>query len=124
MHSMRKILLVDDDRDVHLLLETLIQRSFNSKIGLTTFHSGQEALDSVALDLFDIIICDLEMPNGNGNFFFSEFQNLNLQIPFIFFTSRPEDAPNIKNLVQCSIVSKLTPRLLIQEIKNFLPGLT
>jgi CheY-like chemotaxis protein len=121
---MRKILLVDDDKDVHLLLETLIQRSFNSEISLNTFHSGQEALDSEGLDLFDIIICDLEMPNGDGNFFFSEFQKLKLQIPFIFFTSRPEDAPNIKNQERCSIVSKLTPRLVIQEIKKFLPGLT
>ncbi len=120
---MRKILLVDDDKDVHLLLETLIQRSFNSEITLTIFHSGQEALDSVALDSFDIIISDLEMPNGDGIFLFSEFQKLNLQIPFIFFTSRPEDAPKIKNQTRCSIVSKLTPRLLIQELKKFLPDM-
>lgn len=68
--SPRRVLLVDDN--------TLIQRSF-SRV-LRTHHievasSGREAIERLSRDTdFDIIICDLHMPDGTGQDVFEYLQ--------------------------------------------------
>jgi len=60
---MSKVLIVDDDEQLCLLLEKLI-----SKLGHTSsvVHSVSAALAASSADEFDLVMLDLELPDGNG----------------------------------------------------------
>jgi CheY-like chemotaxis protein len=59
----RKVLIVDDNEDNHRLLDKLLVG-----VGAKTSYasSGQDALDQVSRELFDVIIMDIQMPEMDG----------------------------------------------------------
>lgn len=59
----RKILVVDDDRDVVLLLKRFLQRSGYEVIEA---FSGEECLDIIKKSKPDFIILDIIMPGTDG----------------------------------------------------------
>ena len=60
---MSKLLLIDDDRDVHYAF----QRSFDSpEIEVTTAPSGEEGLRIIPKLKPDLVILDVMMPDLNG----------------------------------------------------------
>lgn len=63
---MLNVLVIDDERSNLDLLKTLIQRSCNASI--KTAHSAREALSEIesAVEKFDLIVCDYEMPEAHG----------------------------------------------------------
>ena len=58
-----KILLVDDDRT---LLEYLAKRLQRDGYSVRTTHSGEEALEVVIQEDFDVAVVDLRMPGIDG----------------------------------------------------------
>jgi CheY-like chemotaxis protein len=58
-----RILLVDDDAAVRLLLETVLRTGRHE---VTTAIDGRGALAAVATDTFDVVITDLIMPDMEG----------------------------------------------------------
>jgi DNA-binding NtrC family response regulator len=58
-----KVLLVDDEQD---FIESLAQRLEIRDIEVTTATSGDEALDFIKKDDFDVIILDVQMPGKDG----------------------------------------------------------
>ena len=61
----RSILIVDDEANQRLMVEQAL-RSLAFDCLISTAASGQEALESLALHLPDLIITDYHMPNMNG----------------------------------------------------------
>ncbi|MGO4111046.1 response regulator [Paenibacillus sp. YAF4_2] len=61
---MIRILLVDDHPSVGEGTKTMIEQDPEMKV--TVVLSAMEALDAVNQDLFDIILCDLNMPGISG----------------------------------------------------------
>jgi CheY-like chemotaxis protein len=57
-----KILIIDDDLSIRLLLENFLSRDYEI-IGKT---NGIEALDWLEHDIPDLIICDIQMPGMDG----------------------------------------------------------
>lgn len=63
---MPRILIVDDEEDVHALVRAVVRRA---KVdGLTLEHAldGQEALERLALGGVDLVLTDLNMPRLTG----------------------------------------------------------
>ena len=58
-----RILAVDDDRDALALVREILEATGAT---VTTAHSGQAALDKVALGAVDVLVADLGMPGMNG----------------------------------------------------------
>jgi two-component system sensor histidine kinase BarA len=58
-----KVLAVDDNDANLKLIEILLK---NMGIIVTTAHSGQEALQAVQHETFDLILMDIQMPNMDG----------------------------------------------------------
>ena len=54
------IFVADDERSIRLLLET---GSSIHGYQVTAVRSGREALDAVALDRFDAVLSDVDMPS-------------------------------------------------------------
>lgn len=58
----KKILIVDDERSIRLLLESFLSKSYE----VLSKSDGLEALDWLETNLPDLIICDCQMPVMDG----------------------------------------------------------
>jgi len=59
--SIFKILIVDDELD---FLETIVKRLQKRKLDVIGASSGEEALNELAKDRFDVVVLDIKMPGG------------------------------------------------------------
>ena len=58
---MFKILVVDDEVD---FLETIVNRLKKRNLETTGVTSGEDALEAMKTELFDVVILDIKMPGG------------------------------------------------------------
>lgn len=116
---MKKILLVDDEKDiVEFLKYNLEQQNFNVIVG----YNGEEALQKL-LEKPDLIILDIMMPKLNG---FDtckrirekkEFNN----VPVIFLTAKDGESNEIKGLelgANDYIQKPISPNKLVARVKS------
>jgi CheY-like chemotaxis protein len=75
-----KILFVDDDPNIHKMVE-LFMRSEGYKI--TFAKNGRSALKFFELDIFDLVVTDIQMPEMDGLTLTREIREKNTQIPII-----------------------------------------
>ncbi len=60
-----KVLLVDDEPDFCDLIKKVLQEKSKHYL-ITVAHSGQQALDNLEKELFDVMVTDIRMPGING----------------------------------------------------------
>jgi len=87
------ILLIDDDPDQLEVLQALIRRK---GYNVVVAHSGGEAISMTYHRYFDLIICDLKMPDYNGFDFIREMRAIPLipsshALPIIVLTACSSD---------------------------------
>lgn len=84
------ILVVEDDKHVRRLMETVLKRE-----GYTVFtaEDGVRALHMLEVQHIDLIILDIMMPNMDGYEFAQEVRTVDSQIPILMATAKqlPED---------------------------------
>ena len=85
---MFKLLLVEDDE----LVRVMLARRLKALCDVTIAMNGQEALDKLKDETFDLIVSDVDMPVMNGIEFFKRVKK---DFPlfrkrFVFLTGRPE----------------------------------
>jgi DNA-binding response OmpR family regulator len=84
----RKILVVDDTRNVQVMLtDFLTSQDFE----MLTASDGREALDVVRISDPDLILLDIMMPNMDGYQFISQLRRIS-GIPVIMITARQQEA--------------------------------
>src|SRR5216110_1947968 len=86
----RTILLLDDESQVAAVLKDYLEsRSFH----VTTAKDGVEGLKKIMASNFDVILCDLMMPNLPGDMFYLAVQRTKPQLckKFIFMTGYAGD---------------------------------
>lgn len=81
---MKRVLVLDDDITVLTLLKQIFTKE---EYLVDTFTSGNEALEEVKNNNYDLIISDLIMPEMKGDTFFRQVKEILPDIPFIFLTS-------------------------------------
>ncbi|MGK7392302.1 MAG: sigma-54-dependent transcriptional regulator [Candidatus Cyclobacteriaceae bacterium M2_1C_046] len=60
---MEKVLIIDDDKDICLLLEKfLTKKDYQAK----SAYSGEEAVNKLKKDDFDCVLCDYKLPDSDG----------------------------------------------------------
>ncbi|MFH1075045.1 MAG: response regulator [Candidatus Firestonebacteria bacterium] len=84
-----KILVVDDEKGIRELLEL--------ELGLqgyfvATALNGQEAIEKIKKEKFDIVLCDIKMPKVTGIQVLKESKKHNPDIPVIIMTGYGEEA--------------------------------
>jgi two-component system response regulator AtoC len=100
------VLIVDDDPDQVALLVAQLERTRGfSTAGAT---SAEQALEHVAADPPDIVVCDLVMPGTDGIGFTQRLRGLAASIPVIILTARgdAEDAERAFAAGAADFVSK------------------
>ena len=81
----RLVGLVEDDP---VMGESLIQRLTLDGIGVKWWQDGETAVKEIASSRFDAIVCDIRLPDMNGEQFFTEAARSGNAAPFMFITGQ------------------------------------
>jgi len=81
---MPKILIVDDEARILLLLQSLLKANGYETV---TAKDGSSALDAIKTDDFDLVISDLRMAPMDGLTLFKEIKALQPTLPVILLTA-------------------------------------
>jgi DNA-binding response OmpR family regulator len=95
---MKKILLVEDDPNLGLLLQDYLQ--LKGKFDVTLCKDGEEGLRAFTKQPFDLVILDVMMPKKDGFTLGKDIRKVNANIPIIFATAKAmiEDKTQAFNL--------------------------
>ncbi len=80
-----KILVVDDELDMLMLLKMMIED--NTDYEVETTNNPSEALKLLADKEYDLVISDLKMPGMDGMELFDELRGIKPDIPLIIITA-------------------------------------
>jgi DNA-binding response OmpR family regulator len=83
---MKKILLVEDDPNLGLLLQDYLQLKGKFEVVLCT--DGEEGIKAFTKQQFDLCILDVMMPKKDGFTLGKEIRKANQQVPIIFATAK------------------------------------
>ncbi|HTH82833.1 MAG TPA: response regulator transcription factor [Mucilaginibacter sp.] len=83
---MKKILLVEDDPNLGLLLQDYLQLKGKFEVVLCT--DGEEGLNAFTKQNFDLLILDVMMPKKDGFTLGKDVRKINSHIPIIFATAK------------------------------------
>ena len=81
----KKILLVEDDAQIGLLLMDYFA---DPKYQMIWKRDGLSALDAVTKQMFDVCLLDVNMPGMDGFSLAKQIKNRFSELPFIFITAR------------------------------------
>ncbi|MBB2146529.1 response regulator [Pedobacter sp. LMG 31464] len=83
---MKKILLVEDDPNLGMLLQDYLQLKGKFEVVLCT--DGEEGIKAFTKQNFDLCILDVMMPKKDGFTLGKEIRKSNQQVPIIFATAK------------------------------------
>src|SRR6476661_6091690 len=81
-----KILLVEDDPNLGMLLQDYLQ--LKGKFDVVLCKDGEEGLKAFTKDKFDLCILDVMMPKKDGFSLAKDIRKINPTIPIIFATAK------------------------------------
>jgi CheY-like chemotaxis protein len=83
----KKILVIDDNKDITDLVQAILDPASYSCIAV---NSGQEGLDLLRKQQFDLVLLDLAMPGKSGLDVLSELGEEGTSQNIVIFTASPE----------------------------------
>jgi CheY-like chemotaxis protein len=120
MKDSLRILVVDDEPDIRDFIVLILGAEFPCLFWEA--GSGRQAIESLAQNKIDLVICDFNMPNGNGKDVF-EYTRKMAEIPkFMLVTSDEEKIHrDITSQVDCGYLEKpYEGHFLIQMVARLL----
>lgn len=89
--AMNYILVVDDEADIRDIYEMILARAF--PLDVISAENGKKALDIIKeKGRPEIIISDLNMPNGDGYFLYQSLKENDINVPFVICST---DSPAV-----------------------------
>ncbi len=79
-----RILIVDDEQNILALFRRILEKK---GYDVHCASTGEEALEKLETDLFDVVVSDLKMPGMSGLDLLSKGKALNPTMPFIMLTA-------------------------------------
>jgi two-component system, OmpR family, alkaline phosphatase synthesis response regulator PhoP len=101
MHAVQKILIVDDELMMRMLLKQVIERSALRDVSVSVAEDGEEALIKVEQEHPDLILLDVLLPKMNGYDVCQRIRRLSNYNPYIIIlTARgnPTDRQRAESL--------------------------
>lgn len=101
---MKKILVVDDEKLVVFFMKKTLEKGGYT---VTTASSGEEALNLIETDGFDLVISDIAMSPISGIDLFLRVKDKGIPVKFIIMTGKYlRDDPLIKDLPMDGFMEK------------------
>ena len=91
---MYKILIIDDDKNLCMLLKKAV---ITEKIEADCCYTGKDGVDMIANDNYQLIVLDVMMPGMNGFETLEEIRNIS-NIPILMLTARNDSGSKVKGL--------------------------
>lgn len=116
---MYRILVVDDERDIVNNLEILLKKEGFS---VTAVYSRAEAVEITEQENFDLVLLDLNLPDGNGYSFCTKLKK-ETDIPVIMLTASGDESSIVAGFqlgADDYVVKPFKPLELISRMKNVL----
>lgn len=88
---MKKILIVDDDKDLSFIISEMLE-SYDYKV--TCAESCEEAFSVLSGEKFDLVLLDINLPDGTGFKICSELRQVS-EVPVIFASARTSEDDRI-----------------------------
>jgi len=80
----KKVLIVDDESGMRHMLSVLLEREGYE---IDTAQDGKEGLEKIKSNQYDLVLCDIRMPEMDGLQFLESTKNLNRQLPVIMMSA-------------------------------------
>ena len=110
-----RILIVDDDPDVREVIElTLGGQGYD----VTSVGGGQAALAQLARETFDLIVCDLGMPEVDGIALYGALQRRPAPRPVVLFLSGFQDNARYETFLRETGVPRLVKPFEIAVLRG------
>ena len=90
---MGRILIIDDERAIRRALREILEFE---EFEVDEAENGKQGLDKVKAETYDIIFCDIKMPEMDGMEVLEEFKNANIDVPVIMISGHG----NVETAVQ------------------------
>lgn len=115
----KKILVVDDEQDACRLLQVNLE---HAGYQVTTAENGQDALESIFIDMPDLIVLDQAMPVMDGFEVLRELKRnpATAEIPVVMLTANSSDAGKSEGWrsgTDLYLVKPVLPAELLEFIK-------
>lgn len=91
---MRRILIIDDDQDLSLITQDMLE-DYGYQVFLA--QSGEEAFERLKKTAFDLIILDINLPDGTGFEVCKELRSIS-HVPVIFCSARTSEDDRVMGL--------------------------
>lgn len=118
---MEKILIAEDEKPLAKALELKIK---NSGFAVEVAQDGEEALEKMQRNSYDLLLLDLMMPKKDGFQVLAEMQEKKIQIPTLVSTnlSQTEDEKKARSfgVVDYFVKSNTPLSVVIEKIKQAL----
>ena len=119
---MAKILIIEDEASIRRVLSKILAEE-NDTYVVTEAADGEEGLEKIKNEDFDLVVCDIKMPKKDGEEVLQEAKKLKPEIPFIMISGHGdlETAVNTMRLGAFDYISK-PPDLnrLLTTVRNAL----
>lgn len=87
-----QVFLIDDEEELVELYEMKLEDQGHK---VSTAFNGNSAIEILKTKKFDLILCDINMPNGNGLEVYRHFSSQKLPGKFAFITGHAKGSPEL-----------------------------
>lgn len=116
---MRKVLIVDDEKNIRLGLKAMIAREFPETYAFEFAGDGEEALALMERIPVDIVITDIRMPVMDGITLINRIQDF-YEKPAVLILSGHDDFHYAKEAIRCEVKEYLLKPIVRDELSRTL----
>jgi len=110
---MARILVVDDQPEVAELVQAVLEDEGHEADAV---YSGQAALDRLTRTAYDLVVCDVRMPDVDGKAVFRAVAQLGPSRPVVLFMTGYGDGPTDSDFLQTTAAVVLAKPLGIDAL--------
>ena len=110
---MARILVVDDQEEVAELVQAMLTDAGHA---VEAVYSGQAALDRLKQTVYDLVVCDVRMPDVDGRAVFHAVGQLMPPRPIVLFMTGYGDSPTESEFLPTTGAVVLAKPLGIDEL--------
>ena len=93
-----RILLIDDERDLCLVMQLNLERTGCYDVAVA--YSGPEGLERARTEAFDLVITDFNMPGMNGGAVLRSLKVMRPQVPVVLCSVYHDDITSVTDQMQ------------------------